>query len=180
MVEPYELRGLAYHPYDPELPAVFSRAHNLLMASRPVPWQAVEHIGSTAVPNLDGKNILNILVAAEPGRLSEAVAALERLGFTEHPYKNEPPERPLRVAGLRHQNRLYDLHLHLTEAGSPDHQNALFFRDYLRAHPEAREEYAAIKRNAVRSGLDGLAYNKAKEPFIRKTLSTSGRAGSAG
>ncbi|MFC4160485.1 GrpB family protein [Chitinimonas lacunae] len=153
------------HPSHPDWPAAFVAeavrlAEALVQAGLP-PFQ-LEHIGSTAVPGLIAKPILDLLGGAEDfSALAGWVAALEKLGYT---YKGEfgIPGRHLFVLGERTTH-----HLHLVISGGRFWRDHLAFRDALRADPVLRESYAELKRDlAQRHRDDRSAYSSAKGDFI--------------
>lgn len=153
--------------YDPRWPALFdqARAEILHVTS---PWiVAVEHIGSTTVPGLAAKPIVDILAGlCTLDDAPQCIAAIQPLGWLYVP-ENEAsfPERRYfhkDVAGVR------AYHLHTVETNSEFWQRHLLFRDFLRAHPPVAEEYAALKRDLARKFRNQReAYTDAKSPFIR-------------
>ena len=125
----------------------------------------VEHVGSTAVPGLAAKPILDLQLsvdAVEPrGRY---VGPLERLGYLFVPAPEsldyhlfaKPPERP----------RTH--HLHVCAVGSEHELRHIAVRDFLRAHPDEAARYDALKREvAARHPHDRLAYIEGKEEYVR-------------
>lgn len=128
----------------------------------------VEHIGSTSVPGLAAKPILDL--AASIPSLADApalVPALRRLGY-EHKPDPEIPERMYFVKGPP-ERRTH--HLSLAEPGSRFWRTHLGFRDRLRADPELAAAYARLKHElAARHPGDRLAYTSGKESFIRSVL----------
>lgn len=151
-------------PFDHEWPARFARERDVLTAALAV-WLAapIEHMGSTAVPGLPAKPVIDILVpvgSLETSRGALPVAA--RLGYCYAPY-----ETHLRHWFCKPSFTLRTHHLHLVPIGSPQWHRPLAFRDYLRAHADAAAEYAELKRElAARHRLDREAYTQAKRPFI--------------
>ena len=125
----------------------------------------LEHAGSTAVPGLAAKPILDLqmsVTAIEPrGRY---VPQLERLGYLFVP----DPDWPDFHLFAKPADRPRSHHLHVCEAGSEHEFRHLAVRDYLRGHPDEVASYAALKREAVRRApQDRLAYIKAKEEHVR-------------
>ncbi|WP_101787244.1 GrpB family protein [Nonomuraea indica] len=123
----------------------------------------VDHIGSTSVPGLAAKPVIDIQISVrslEP--LAVYKAPLERLGLVHRANNPELTKRYFREApGSRRT------HIHVRELGSFSQQLPLLFRDYLRAHPAAAAEFAQAKRrcaNQVRD--DRQQYVSAKEPFV--------------
>lgn len=167
-IEPYYPSPLAFHPYDPAFPEVFALIKQLLQANWPL--LQVEHIGSTSIPGMGGKNVLNCVVAVPLSDFSQTLTELESIGFHEHPFKRDPEDRPLRVGVIEYKGKKYGIHLHLLESDSQNYQNSLFFRDHLRSHPELQQKYTQLKRQAVANSSDPEEYNQAKQPFIVEVL----------
>jgi GrpB-like predicted nucleotidyltransferase (UPF0157 family) len=131
------------------------------------PWvAAIEHIGSTSVPGLGAKPIIDIMVAVRS--LDDAMQCVEPLGvlgYQYHPeFEDTLPERRYFNRGPRDDR----YHLHMVELTSGFWERHLLFRDYLRAHPEAAQEYERLKRDlAARHRDDRGAYTDAKAAFVR-------------
>ena len=132
----------------------------------------IEHVGSTSVPGLAAKPIVDMM----PGLRSlddapQVVSAIEGLGYQYiADYEDELPERRYFVRppgqGYRHQ-RLF--HVHAVETTSAFWRRHLAFRDYLRDNPETADEYAALKRSlAAEYGSDRVGYTEAKTAFITR------------
>ncbi len=169
MFKPYQPKDVVFDQYDPQIPAVFTAVQKILRQH--MGEVVVEHIGSTAIPGMPGKNVINVLIPVEQERFGELLDTLDTLGFMEHPYVVEPEDRPLRVAEIEHGRGVYGIHLHLTPHGSKDHRNALYFRDYLRGHPEAQKAYAALKETALKKSVGNPSkYRELKNQFIEQIL----------
>jgi GrpB-like predicted nucleotidyltransferase (UPF0157 family) len=127
--------------------------------------RGIEHIGSTAVPGLAAKPVIDIM----PGVLSMAdaescIEGMRRLGYEYVPeFEDALPDRRYFRKGHPEQK----WHVHIVEVGGPFWRRHIAFRDYLRAHPEAAGKYAALKRRlAAQYPYDSLAYTDAKSEFI--------------
>ena len=123
----------------------------------------IDHIGSTSVPGLGAKPVIDVQVSVE--RL-EPVAPfrdpLLDLGFT---YRAANPERTKRY--FRESPGQPPTHIHVRKAGSFSEQFPLLFRDFLRVHHEAAAGYEAVKRDlAARYADDGPAYTAAKAQIV--------------
>ncbi len=135
------------------------------------PWLAgLEHVGSTAVPGLAAKPILDILAGLRV--LSDARACIPRLeaiGYEYVPeYEDRLPERRYFRKGPL-ENRTH--HLHMVEIGSDFWTSHVRFRKYLRGHPEAAREYEALKRDlAAAHAGDRDLYTESKADFILSIL----------
>jgi len=152
--------------YDPAWPVLFVETRARLCRALDNTALRIDHIGSTAVPGLDAKPVIDVQVSV-PNLTDEAAyrPALESLGLVLRYRDGErrffrPPESKPRT-----------LHVHVCESGGVAERNHLLFTAYLRAHPERRDEYAVLKRDLARSFRDRREeYLAAKEPFIEKTL----------
>jgi GrpB-like predicted nucleotidyltransferase (UPF0157 family) len=162
-----------FRPYDDRFPEVAHQVAALIEAQ--LPDGRVEHIGSTAVPNCAGKGNIDLLLCYPPGRLAAAREALDRLGFQRQTGKDPFPEdRPLRLGTFTHDGTTFRLHVHVIAENDPEATELRNFRDRLRANPALVAEYVASKRAALNAGpTDNLAYNRAKEPFIRNTIAST-------
>lgn len=154
-------------PHDPEWPGVFAVVARQLRERLGSIALRIDHIGSTAVPGLHAKPVIDVQVS---------VAALEPHDVFSEPlsaggfiFRPENPERTKRYfrepAGERRT------HIHVRRAGSFSEQFALLFRDYLRHHAERADAYGDLKRNlAMAFRDDRQGYVDAKETFIWETI----------
>ncbi|WP_127501420.1 dephospho-CoA kinase [Actinoplanes solisilvae] len=133
---------------------------------------AVSHIGSTAVPGLPAKNIIDLMLSVRTLEEADALAAdLGAAGFPKRPgewvdnARGIPGETwPKRLHGGTDPGRPVNLHVRV--AGSPGWRFALLMRDHLRAVPEARAGYAAAKERWVAEHQERATYADAKEPWF--------------
>ncbi len=140
-IAPYVRQPIAFLPYDPALPEVAAQTESLIRTK--IPNAEFEHIGSTAILNMPGKNIINVQLLCEEDQYQQNVSALESLGFI--PISSnmiEPQYHPIEVASLIYKGKPYNVHVLLTAKGSEYHVNAVFFRDYIASHPDEKEQYA--------------------------------------
>jgi dephospho-CoA kinase len=132
----------------------------------------VSHIGSTAVPLLPAKNIVDLMLAVRT--LDEADAVAGELGVAGFPRRGgEWVDNARGVPGETWPKRLHGaadpgrpVNLHVRVAGSPGWRFALLMRDHLRAVPPAREGYAAAKQEWAEAHPDMSSYAEAKEPWF--------------
>ncbi len=167
---------VAIEPYDPSWPAAFERETDALRRVLPAGVEvAVEHFGSTAVPGLAAKPVIDIMLAVPDRSAWPAfVGPVESLGYVFWA-DNPNPDRLFFVKGMPpHGNRrTHHVHVRTPE----DAADALTFRDYLRSHPEAAAEYGALKRRlASAHTTDREAYTDAKGAFVRAVLARTGAA----
>jgi len=168
----------AFRPYDVRSPAVVLRVAALVRSR--LPEAAVEHIGSTAVPECPGKGVVDLMLPYAPGEFDAVRSVVEGLGFRLHLGRDPfPPERPVFVGTLMHDGDSFRLHLHVIPAGDSEVTDQRRFRDALRADPALVMEYAERNRAVLAAGVvDGTDYNRGKEAFIRSVL--TGESTSAG
>ncbi len=127
---------------------------------------SIEHAGSTSVPGLSAKPILDIAIAVED--FEEARVTIDPIVGLGYEYRGEYgiPRRHYFVKG---QPTTY--HIHMNEITSQDWNNLILFRDYLRAHPDVAAEYESLKQSLVKTqGKDRTCYQDGKAPFIQQTL----------
>ena len=106
---------------------------------------SVEHIGSTAVPGLPGKGIVDLVIATEPDDVPIVAEMLFDLGFGPQPGQDPfPPTRPMLVGSMVVDGTLFRIHLHVQPRGDEVVRD-LAFRDALRADPALMAAYAELK-----------------------------------
>jgi GrpB-like predicted nucleotidyltransferase (UPF0157 family) len=130
----------------------------------------VEHIGSTAVPGLPGKGIVDLGTEADPADIPAITEAMYAIGFGPQPGPDPwPPTRPMHVGSVVDDGVEYRIHFHVHPRGTGDLAKDLRFRDALRADPSLVEGYARIKQEIVdRAGgpLEGVIYQAEKGGWI--------------
>lgn len=175
----YELvgsRGPSGHPvevvpYDETWPARFSTWRVRISDVLGPVARRMEHIGSTAVPGLAAKPVVDILVGVSDHEDEESyVAGIESLGVmlrareSHRRYFRPPPDR-LRL-----------VQIHVCDAGGEWEREHLLFRDYLRADADARDAYAALKLKLAETYRDDrVGYTEAKAGFILDTMESAHR-----
>jgi len=131
----------------------------------------IEHFGSTAVPGLAAKPILDLLVGVHS--LEEAKRHVSLLEALKYVYWQEDPrhdERMFLVKGMPPYGSQRTHHLHIVEADSTLWERVLF-RDYLRSHPEEAHQYAALKHQLAECfQTDREAYTNAKTDYIQAIM----------
>jgi GrpB-like predicted nucleotidyltransferase (UPF0157 family) len=161
-------------PYDPRWRELFVEEVGRIRAGLGAIDLVLEHTGSTAIPGLAAKPILDMLAGYHASTaLPDLIYALQEAGY-QHRGPQGIPEREFFRRG---DPRSY--HLHLTRIGSAFWSDHLAFRDRLRADPALRDEYAALKTElAGRHPRDREAYIEGKTAFVRRVLALAqGRQG---
>jgi GrpB-like predicted nucleotidyltransferase (UPF0157 family) len=134
------------------------------------PELEIEHIGSTAVPGLPGKGIVDLGTEADPAEVPAITDAMRALGFGPQPGPAPwPPTRPMHVGSVIHDGDEFRIHFHVHPRGTGDLDKDLRFRDALRADPALVEGYARVKQGIVeRAGgpLEGVIYQAEKGGWI--------------
>jgi len=161
---------IAIADYDPRWPELYQEEKRRILEVIGDLVAAIEHVGSTAVPDLAAKPIIDIIVGVH--RLEDAsrcVGPLIAMGYEYVPqYETYIPERRY---FRKPKERPRTHHLHMVETTSEFWRRHLAFRDFLRSHPDVAREYAQLTRQlATRYGADGFGYAEAKSPFIKSVL----------
>ncbi|MFD7296418.1 GrpB family protein [Streptomyces sp. NPDC059897] len=168
-----ESGGIYVVEYDPCWPQQAATAIDALRAAVPGLFVEIEHIGSTAVPGLAAKPVIDLMAAVHD--LPYAAlhhAALAGLGF--HPHDNGMTDRLLYVraddadnadsAGNRVRSHI----LHVVTLESWPTRNQRILRDHMRTHPEDAARYARLKRAIVAAGTGAGAYSRAKTTLVQE------------
>jgi len=163
-------RGLGPHPHDPRTFTVARRVAEIVADA--APGAAAEHVGSSSVAGLEGKNVVDMLLALDASEIPSATDGLVAVGFQRQSGKDPfPPERPMLEGSLREGGDVFAIHLHVIPLGDPEIGEMRAFRDRLRADRALRDAYVAEKRRIVESGVpDALEYSYEKGVFVVETL----------
>ncbi|MBI3979435.1 MAG: GrpB family protein [Chloroflexi bacterium] len=160
---------------DPRWPSIFEAESRAIVGVIGDLLGSVEHIGSTSVPGLAAKPIVDILPGvARFADLDRCVEPLKGIGYTYVPeYEDDMPFR--RFFRKRPPPSPYAFNVHVVEYGCDFWQEDILFRDYLRAHPDAAREYERLKRELAPKYADVNEYADAKTAFIQ-AIRTRARA----
>jgi GrpB-like predicted nucleotidyltransferase (UPF0157 family) len=160
-------------PYSPNWPTQFHAIREELLSAFAPTAVTIEHIGSTSVPGLAAKPVIDVLLGARSlADIESKIKPLSKIGFPYVPkYERELPMRRYFVKSSPTSLRV---HLHAVELNSRLWQEHLAFRDRLRADANLRAQYQALKlRLAEEFADDKAAYTDAKSPFIQAVLATA-------
>lgn len=164
--------------YDPRWPEMFViEAACLRRALDPALVIDIEHFGSTAIPGLAAKPIIDIFITVRSiAAAQSAITPLVALGYVfwaENPKK----DRMFFVKGMPPYGERRTHHVHIMAPGE-ELQTRRLFRDYLLAHPDEAQCYAALKRNlGQRHRHDREAYTRAKDDYVASITVKARRAG---
>ncbi|WP_300527976.1 GrpB family protein [Maricaulis sp.] len=149
-------------PYNSDWPEIFEIERRRLDAL--IDAVSIDHIGSTSVPGLAAKPVIDMLVSiASLVFLDKQAEALQAAGYQilgEHGLAGRRYLRRHAPDGTRTH------HIHVYKQGDDNLRRHLVFRDYLRAHAHERDAYSALKHELVRAGVDRKAYQSGKDAFV--------------
>jgi len=153
-------------PYTGEWKQLFEEEKGLLQTAIGQYVLDIQHVGSTAIPGMVAKPIIDIGIAVTCfEEATVCVGPVEQLGY-EYRGEHGIPRRHYFVKGDPRTH-----HIHMNESGSRAWQNLVLFRDYLIQHAEVAEEYAALKVEVAQQySTDREAYLDGKAPFIERIL----------
>ncbi|MBO2465730.1 GrpB family protein [Actinomadura violacea] len=158
--------------YDPAWPQRFEalrQEYAQAMAAAAVPVVAIEHVGSTSVPGLAAKPIIDCDIIVAPADVEAAAAVLVGLGF-----------RPLGELGIpqrwafKEPARLTGTSTYVIVEGALSLRNHLCVRDTLRSNAALREEYAAVKKRVGATAADIDEYGRGKNAVLQRILEAGG------
>ena len=171
-IRPYERRPSAYHPWDPRAADVARELARLIASARP--GTLAEHIGSSAVPGLAGKGIVDLGIEAEPDEIPLVVDALRSLGFGSQtgpaPF---PPTRPMLTGMVDHDGTPFRIHVHVMPPARDELRQMVALRDALRADADLLADYADAKARIVADAAAGAPpelYTVSKSDWVQEAL----------
>ena len=166
-----EERAIVVVPYRPDWPETFRRHRKRIATAIGAGALGIDHIGSTAVPGLAAKPIVDMLVVVADSADEDAwLPAMESAGYVLRVREPEFEEHRM----FRTPER--DVHVHVLSFGSPEIERYLRFRDALRAAPDLRARYQALKLTlAAQDFQDMNAYARAKSELVEAIIDWSMR-----
>jgi GrpB-like predicted nucleotidyltransferase (UPF0157 family) len=161
------MQQVSVAPYNPTWPTEFARESASIAAALGDLHVAIHHIGSTSIPGMDAKPIIDIIaVVTNIDEVDGRNAHLQALGYVPMGEFGIPARRFFRKdnsAGHRTH------HIHAFQRGSPQIDRHLAFRDFMIAHPDYAQQYATLKRRlAAAYPTDIEAYMDGKDEFIQQ------------
>lgn len=154
------------HPHDPQWAAYFDEVKLALFGVLGGYVLDLQHVGSTSIPGIKAKPVIDIAVAIEQYPLpGEVLAAVEALGYT---YLGE--------YGIPHRHIFFQrggpvgYNIHINELANDEFQRHVLFRDYMRAHPDAAQEYEHLKLDLATQHNDVNTYADHKGEFVQGIL----------
>lgn len=166
------MKKYVYKSYDPLFIELFQKEKERISAQSPH-ILAIEHVGSTAVPGLGGKGIIDIAIGVEKSSIDAVSEELVRLGYEFRANGSTEDRFFFRIDLADPKETVRRYHVHLTVHQSSIWKELVGFRDYLISHPSELQQYAEMKKSAASSANgDGEAYRKLKDPFIAKIINS--------
>lgn len=160
--------------YDPNWINIFETESIFIKKALADNWIAIYHVGSTSIPGLASKPRVDIIAVVRDLFFNQS--QLEAIGYEYRGSFSIPLRRSFTI---REPNR--DINLHVFEENDPEIELNLLFRDYLRTHPNARDEYALLKYKLAaeesshkKNNSMYRAYTLGKHDFIENILKMSG------
>lgn len=160
----------SFNPYNDIFPILFStqktRLQDLLGEDVPI-----EHIGSTAVPGLGGKGIIDVAIGVSRSQMYLVAQKVAELGWQHD--RDSGDENRLFFEGYfaNFGDEVRTYHLHIIDIDHPEWEKNLKFRDWLRTHPEDLQRYSDAKKQASQiKGVNKEKYMQAKAPILKEIL----------
>lgn len=163
----------AFKPYDPVFPLLFEEEKQVLK-NKLGNKVLIEHFGSTAVPGLGGKGIIDIYILGLEKDMSDISLKLKKLDYEFKETGGNPPHW---LFFVKTDNKERTFHIHLVDEYDEGFSESIAFRDYLRQHPESIREYEEIKKIAAKKVKDltdkfekKKVYMEIKQDIIKKII----------
>jgi GrpB-like predicted nucleotidyltransferase (UPF0157 family) len=155
--------------YNAEWPVWFERIRDVIAEKLGAACLAIEHVGSTAVPAMVAKPIIDLDVVIEPYRFEDVRGVLGELGYRHEGNLGIPEREAFKLDGAGSAAGLPPRHLYLCPRESAELKRHLAFRDFLRTHPEWASRLSELKRSlSDRHGDDREAYMAGKDALVRE------------
>ncbi len=162
-------RKYAFFPYSKQYPLMFLKEKRKIEMLLGKTFK-IEHVGSTSIPRLGGKGIIDIAIKIQRNKLNNFLNKIKRVGYEynlEHP-KNEKSIFLQKIIKYRGKERRIHIHLVINN-GFWD--SFIVFRDYLIIHDKERKRYAEVKKEAVKYAKgESRKYRKYKDKFLRNLM----------
>lgn len=179
-------RDVILTDYDPAWPELFEAERARLQAAISEWAVAIEHVGSTAIPGIAAKPVIDIGVALRSGEdalycitplVDLGYDCLGEWGIPGRIFFRKPTESPLPGQVQSGVARTHQVHMYAS--GHSEHVQHILFRDYLRSHPLDARDYEQLKRKLAAEHNDVEAYAQAKSDFVQRILRQARENGTA-
>ena len=160
--------SVSLHPYRSDLPQLYEKEKNRI--SLAFSNIDIHHVGSSSIPGLSGKNIVDILIGLEKfdEELNEVLKKFNELGYITGFIEKEK-----KWAYLKNKENCSegDFHIHVVQKNTSSYEHWFLFRNYLRNHPEERDVYAELKKQwLIQSKGVGMDFANLKTKYVHSVL----------
>jgi len=164
------LKKIVVVDYDPAWTKRYKSEETILRKALAAFIVDIQHIGSTAVPNLAAKPIVDIMVGVNSMEQFDQMGGVSKVEACSYQYRQWiEVQIPFRRYFIKEDDQGRRIHnLHLVEYTHDWWKRHIVFRDYLRTHPDERDAYGALKRKIAPLHTDVMQYNDAKSDFIKQ------------
>lgn len=130
----------------------------------------ITHVGSTAIPRMSGKNIIDVLVGAQnPSVFTELVKKITDLGY--FPSENSKTAEYQFFASREEETRSGDTHIHLVLLGTDRYNDFITLKNYLLKHPKMAKAYSNNKKDVIKfSEKNRSEYRRIKSDFVSELI----------
>ncbi len=164
------MKKYEFKTYNSNFPRFFDEEKSRLTNFLSGDYQ-IEHIGSSAVPGLGGKGIIDIMIAVSRDQMQNISGQAQKAGYIFRPLASNETRLFLRTEYPEDFENEKVYHLHITFPESADWKEAIAFRDYLRTHPEDLKRYAETKQHAAKEADENTEkYKKIKEDTVKEII----------
>ena len=164
------MKKYEFKAYNPVSPKLFEDEKNRLAQYLSRDYQ-IEHIGSSAVPGLGGKGIIDIMIAVPKEQMEAFSQQAQKAGYIFRPLASTKNRLFLRQEYPEDFEKEKAYHLHITYSESDDWKEAIAFRDYLRTHPKDLTRYSEVKKKAAQEANESTEkYKSIKDSVLKEIL----------
>jgi len=172
-------RKYTFNPYTPKFKKLYLKEKCKINKILPSNAQ-IEHVGSTAIPGLGGKGIIDIAIKTPRNKVNQIIKKLEKLGYDYNLEHQRDKRRIFLQKKITYSGKERRIHIHLT-LNNEFWNTFIAFRNYLRTHDKERDEYAKLKKEAVKHAKgEGTKYREYKSKFLENITKRALRTYSVG
>ena len=158
-------------PYDQKAPEKFESVKQFILDIIPYSIE-IKHIGSSSVPHLGGKRVIDVLILSEEENMQKIVSKFELNGYRFNPQVGlgVHPNRFFISGPFDYNSEELHVHYHITLSKSEEHKHYLLFRNYLRKHPEECERYFDLKEHCATQVDKTILYAELKTDYVQEVI----------
>lgn len=157
--------------YNPEWLLQFQAIQKVLKKNLAGLYLRIEHVGSTSIPGMVAKPIIDLDIVIQERNMQNVIAALEKIGYIHQGDLGIPQREAFDLEDPELKSKLPCHHLYVCPETSPELERHLCFRDFLRKHPEYASQLSALKWSlAERHDNDRQAYMDGKDALVKDII----------